>query len=78
MLQKRVKWQYPNRNISTEDVVVVREDGVVPTQWPLARVTGIHAGKDGIIRVVDIRTHKGHYRRPVHKLAVLLPHDTEQ
>ena len=48
------------------------EDGIIPTNWPLARVIKTYAGKDGIVRVVDIKTQKGSYCRPVHKLAVLL------
>ena len=27
---------HPSRNISTGDVVILTEDGMLPTQWPLA------------------------------------------
>ena len=54
------------------------EDGIIPTKWPLARVIKTYPGKDGIVRVVNIKTQRGSYRRPVHKLAVLLPFETEQ
>ena len=37
-LQKNCKWMHPSRNISTGIAVVLIEDGMLPTQWPLARV----------------------------------------
>ena len=61
------------KNVSVDDVVVVREDGMVPTLWPLARVARVYPGKDGLVRVVDVKTSKGVYKRPVTKLVVLLP-----
>ena len=78
-LQTCVKWQHSTCNVSIGDIVIIMEEGIIPTQWPLARVTKTHPGKDNIVRVADVRTIKGSYRRPVHKLAVLLPHnqDTE-
>ena len=44
----------------------------------LAKVINTCPGNDGIVRVVDIKTSKGTYRRPVHKLALLLPIETEE
>ena len=54
----------------TGDIVILQED---PTKWPLAKVTKVYPGKDSLVRAVDVLTSKGTYRRPVHKLAVLLP-----
>ena len=71
-LNKYSKWHHPVTNVSV-DVVVVREDGMVPTLWPLARVVRVYPGKDGLVRVVDVKTSKGIYKRPVMKLVVLLP-----
>ncbi len=70
-LQRISKWQRPVHNVAVGDVVVLIEDGMVPTQWPLARILKTYPGTDGVIRVVDIKTSKGLYRRPVHKIAVL-------
>ncbi len=49
----------------------------VPTKWPLARVVKVYHGSDGVVRVVDIKTAKGLYGHPVHKLAPLLPIENE-
>ncbi len=60
-------------DMSVGDIVILQEDGLVPTKWPLAKVTKVYPGKDSLVRAVDVLTSKGTYRRPVHKLAVLLP-----
>lgn len=38
-LQKKYKWQSPVRNLSVGDVVLLIEDEIIPTRWPLAKVT---------------------------------------
>ena len=77
ILQKCSKWQYPSRSLSVGDVVVLMEDGIIPTKWPLARVIKTYPGKGGIVHLVDIKTQNS-YCRPVHKLPVLLPFETEK
>ena len=72
-LQKFGKWHYRSKNLAVGDVVVLREDGMVPTKWPIARVTRVHTGRDGVVRVVEIKTATGTYTRPVMKVARLLP-----
>jgi cell shape-determining protein MreC len=73
-LLKFNKWHFPSRNLQVGDVVCVHEDGLVPTKWPLARITAVHPGDDGLVRVVTLKTHKGSYKRPAKKIALLLPH----
>ena len=77
-LQRMNKWCTPAARtvpkISVGDVVVIRKDETIPGRWPLARVLETHPGKDGIVRVVTIKTSQGNiYTRPVVKVAVLLP-----
>ncbi len=57
------------------DIVLVNEDALVPTKWPLARVIAIHPGKDGCVRVVSIKTPTGEYKRPTAKIVSILPID---
>jgi hypothetical protein len=40
--------------------------------WSLARVVKTHAGKDGLVRVVTVKTSTGEYRRPVVETVLLL------
>ena len=70
------KWSHPSRNLQVGDLVCVREDTLVPTKWPLARVVSGHPGEDGFVRVATLRTAKGTYKRPVTKIALLLPNDS--
>ncbi len=72
-LQRFNKWQHPTRNAHVGDIVILREDSLVPAKWPLARVTHVHPGRDGLVRVVTIKTPTGSYKRPVTKIALLLP-----
>ena len=52
--------------------MLIIEKGIVPMKWPMARIIKTYPGEDGVTRVVDIKTAKGIYRRPVHKLAPLI------
>ena len=72
-LNRYNKWHHPTRNVAVGDVVVLREDGTIPTNWPLARVIQIHPGKDDLVRVVTVKTANGIYKRPVSKIAILIP-----
>ena len=72
-LRKFTKWHSPSRNARVGDVVLLQEDGLLPSKWQLARITQVHPGHDGIVRVVTVKTKTGTYKRPVTKVAPLLP-----
>ena len=67
------KWNHPSRNIAVGDLVIPKDDSPLPTRWPLARVIGVKPGGDGFVRVATVKTSSGTYTRPVTKLALLLP-----
>lgn len=72
-LQRRYKWKYPTRNLQVGDLVIIKDDHVIPTNWPIARVIETHSGTDNITRVVTIKAKDGIYKRPITKLCLLLP-----
>ena len=72
-LNKYTKWCHPTRNVSVGDLVILREDNIIPGKWPMARVVQVYPGKDGLVRVVTVKTAQGTYKRPITKIAVLLP-----
>ena len=72
-LNKFSKWQQPHKNLEVGDIVVLREDNTIPTQWPIARIVETHQGQDGLVRAVKVRTKNGIYTRPITKVALLLP-----
>ena len=55
------------------DIVLMKEDNVTPTQWPLGRVTQVYRGDDNYVRVVNLKTVRGEFKRPVNKVVLLLP-----
>lgn len=70
-LQQRAKWFKPQPNIKVGQLVIIHEDNTPPQQWLLARVTQTIAGSDGKVRVVELKSANGSYRRPIQKVAPL-------
>ena len=68
-LRKHAKWRKPGRNLSVGDTVVLNEDG------PSGRIVEVFRGKDGLVRVANVNTKNGIFKRAVHKLALLLPEE---
>ncbi|XP_075167525.1 uncharacterized protein LOC142239617 [Haematobia irritans] len=70
-LQSRPKWLKPQQNVEIGDLVLVFDERIPPGQWPLGRVTDVHPGADGRVRVVSLKSNGKVYKRPVSKIAVL-------
>ena len=72
--QQRSKWLTIQRQLEVDDMVLIKDELTPPTKWPLGRVTALHPGKDGLVRVVDVRTATSQYRRALDKL-IRLPEE---
>jgi len=70
-LQARAKWNKSSPNLKVGDLVFLQDERVHRLYWPRGRVTAVHPGSDGVVRVADIRTANGSYRRPITKLVPL-------
>ncbi|KAH8284451.1 hypothetical protein KR054_002440, partial [Drosophila jambulina] len=73
-LQVRSNWTLASSNLSVGDMVstvIIHEDNLPPQRRLLGRIKAAIPGKDQRVRVADVRTAKGVYRRPIHKLALL-------
>ncbi|XP_058839359.1 uncharacterized protein LOC131694869 [Topomyia yanbarensis] len=70
-LQVRTKWLSQRTNVQPNMIVLVKEDNLPPQSWRIGRVTNVYPGPDGLVRVVDVKTKTGIFRRPIHKLAPL-------
>ena len=77
LLQKTQKWRHPTRSVQIGDVVLLKDDELFMRSWPLARVTDVHPGPDGLVRVATVRTSKGSFRRAVTRLVPLLQDDSQ-
>lgn len=53
-LVKQTKWTNRTPNPIAGDSIIMREDNISPSKWPLARITELHLGKDNLVRVVTI------------------------
>ena len=71
-LQQRAKWHQPRENIKTDDIVVISDPALLNHgRWTLGRVVAHHPGRDGLVRLANVRTQHGEYTRPVTKLCKL-------
>jgi len=60
-----------NSNILPGRLVILMDESLPTTRWPLARIVKIHPGEDKIVRVVTLKTAKGIITRPITKICVL-------
>ena len=75
IIRRYVNWHHPSQNMQVGDLVLLQEDNLVPTKWPMGRTVDTHPGKDGFVRIVTVRTSNGTYKRPITKIALLLPNE---
>ena len=68
LLTVRNKWHKEEPPLQVGDVVLVSEDNVSRGKWPLARVTQVHPGRDGLVRTAAVRTETSVLNRPVQRL----------
>lgn len=69
-LQQRLKWSSPSQNLRPGDLVLVHQD-TPPLTWPLARITDVTTGQDGMVRVVRLKTQNMTLCRPAVKISNL-------
>ena len=70
-LQSRQKWLLPKRNLAVGDLVIVVDDDTPRSVWPVARVVDTFAGKDGLVRSVQIKSRNSTLVRPINKVCLL-------
>ena len=76
-LQRTQKWIKSHKNAEVGDVVQVL-DKQVRGQYVLGKIIESHVNKkDGLVRVVLVKTKDGEYTRPIDKLSMVLPVDWE-
>lgn len=70
-LQQRPKWCREQPNLEIGEMVLVQDDRLSSSKWPLGRIVAVHPGNDGFVRVVSVRTATGIYKRNVIKISRL-------
>ena len=77
-LTVRKKWNYHYRNIETNDLVLLKEDNVPRSHYPLARVINTYPGKDRVVRTVKVKTPSNTLVRPVGKICLMEEYSPEK
>ncbi|XP_046487896.1 uncharacterized protein [Neodiprion pinetum] len=69
--QNLSKWQTHHGNIKIGSIVLVKNENLPSSVWPLAKVIEVHPRTDGLVRVVTVKTKSSVLKRPIVKLCVL-------
>jgi len=72
-LQQRNKWKNTaiNDEIQVGRLVLIRDENLPPLKWRTGRICKLHAGTDGLVRVVSLKTGGGVIQRSLPKICVL-------
>ncbi|CAG7830796.1 unnamed protein product [Allacma fusca] len=74
-LQQRPKWIKSQPNLEINSLVLLKDVRLPKLQWKLGRITSVYPGPDGKVRVVNVKTSDGLFKRPITKVC-LLPIET--
>lgn len=79
-LQQRPKWRSARENMKVGDLVLIKEDNMLPTMWKTSRITKTFTGADGCVRNVQLRIagEKRLAERPIQKLCLLPLQEVEE
>ena len=69
-LSQRRKWTEVKRNLMVGDGVLIIDQNLKRGQWMPGRIIEIFPGQDGLVRVAKVRTERGEFVRPVHRLCL--------
>lgn len=72
-LQQRHKWKNDQSSPLVNDLVLLVEKDIAPIRWKIGKVIQAYPGKDKKVRVVDVQTDSGTYRRAITELCAV-PH----
>lgn len=69
-LQSRQKWKDGVVDVKIGSLILMRDENLPPQQWRLGRIIATKPGKDGIVRVVSIKTASGEFVRALTKICI--------
>ncbi|XP_067216965.1 uncharacterized protein [Linepithema humile] len=70
-LQTTLKQYRPQDAFQKGALVLIKDERFPPSKWPLAHITDVHPGVDGLIRVATVKTATSSFQRPIVKLCLL-------
>lgn len=76
-LQQRTKWRNTQDEPSEGDLVLIKDENLPSTKWPIATIKTKYPGSDGSTRVVAVETENGSLLKRAITKIVRLPKSTE-
>ena len=71
-LQQRQRWNKLQLNLAVNDVVLLLDENLPRSVWPLGRVLKVyHNRKDGLVRSAKVKTRTSELMRPIDKIVLL-------
>ena len=70
-LQQYNRWRKPSENVKIGDLVLLKDECLPATKWPMARVVDVVSSADQQVGVASVKTATGVYKRPIVKLIPL-------
>ena len=71
-LQQRQTWNKPQRNLAENDIVLLLDENMPRSSWPLGRVLEVHLNqRDGLVRSAKVKTRASILVRPIDKIVLL-------
>ena len=67
----RQKWHTPTDLDIVNKIVILRDENLPKNSWKLGRILRTITGKDGKVRMVELKTSNGILIRPIQKLSLL-------
>lgn len=74
-LLRQARWLKPNYS-KVGDRLILKDDLLPATKWPLTRIAQLHPGRVGLTRVVSLKTPTSTFKRPVNRL-IFFPRNKE-
>lgn len=70
-LQVRNKWHTKNLNVKVGELVMLKDINLPSCKWPMGRIVELHPGRDGLTRVVTLKTANNTLKRGITEIAPL-------
>lgn len=64
------KWIKEAPNLKVGDVVFLKTEEIRKGKWPLGVIKEVYPGPDGIVRVADVLTNHGTFKKPLIQLSL--------
>lgn len=77
-LQTRKKWSKALPNVKVGQLVLLKESHEIPQKRKLAKILKVYPKKDGLVRVVGLKTSSGYFKRAIVNILPLPFNDVGQ